>query len=111
MLNGIHVGLITIFLGLYGLTNNRNAVKMLMSLSVVNSGVVLLFVSVAYVPGGSAPVVGQGSTMVDPLPHTFMLTSIVVNLATLALGLALVLYLYREYNTLDVRAMWEGSDD
>lgn len=111
MLNGIHVGLITIFLGIYGLTNNRNAVKMLMSLSVVNSGVILLFISVAYVPGGSVPIVGHSSSMVDPLPHTFMLTSIVVNLATLALGLALVLYLYREYNTLDVRAMWEGNGD
>lgn len=111
MLSGIEVGLITIFLGLYGLTNNRNAVKMLMSLTVVNTGVILLFISVAYIPGGSVPIVGEGAEMVDPLPHTFMLTSIVVNLATLALGLALVLYLYREYDTLDVRAVWEGSDD
>ncbi|MFW6064359.1 MAG: cation:proton antiporter subunit C [Candidatus Natronoplasma sp.] len=111
MLSGIEVGIITIFLGLYGLTNNRNAVKMLMSLTVVNTGVILLFISVAYIPGGSVPIVGEGAEMVDPLPHTFMLTSIVVNLATLALGLALVLYLYREYDTLDVRALWEGSDD
>jgi len=111
VLSGVEVGLITIFLGLYGLTNNRNAVKMLMSLTVVNTGVILLFISVAYIPGGSVPIVGEGVEMVDPLPHTFMLTSIVVNLATLALGLALVLYLYREYDTLDVRAVWEGSDD
>ncbi|MBS3781241.1 MAG: cation:proton antiporter subunit C [Candidatus Thermoplasmatota archaeon] len=111
MLGGIEVGLITIFLGLYGLTNNRNAVKMLMSLTVVNTGVILLFISIAYKPGGSVPIIREGTNMVDPLPHTFMLTSIVVNLATLALGLALVLYLYREYETLDVRAMWEGSDD
>jgi len=111
VLSGIEVGLITIFLGLYGLTNNRNAVKMLMSLTVVNTGVILLFISVAYIPSGSVPIVGEGATMVDPLPHTFMLTSIVVNLATLALGLALVLYLYREYETLDVQDMWEGSDD
>ncbi len=110
-MSGIEVGLITIFLGLYGLTNNRNAVKMLMSLTVVNTGVILLFISVAYVPEGSVPIMGDGAKMVDPLPHTFMLTSIVVNLATLALGLALVLYLYREYGTLDVRAMWEVPND
>ncbi len=110
-MNGIHIGLLTIFLGLYGLTNNRNAVKILMSLTVVNSGVILLFVSVAYAPGGSVPIIGRGGKMVDPLPHTFMLTSIVVSLATTALGLALILYLYKEYGTLDVSKMWEDIDD
>jgi len=107
MLNGIHIGLITLFIGLYGLTNNRNAIKLLMSLNVANTGIILLFVSIGYVPGGTVPIIGYEGEMVDPLPHTFMLTGIVVNLATLALGLALVLYLYREFDTLDVREMWE----
>ncbi len=107
MLNGIHVGLITLFLGIYGLTNNRNAIKMLMSLNVANTGVILFFVSIGYVPGGTVPIVGYEGEVVDPLPHTFMLTGIVVNLATLALGLALVLYLYREFETLDVKEMLE----
>ncbi len=111
MLNGIHIGILTIFIGLYGLTNNRNAVKILMSLTVTNAGVILLFISIAYIPGGTAPIVGAGEEMVDPLPHTFMLTSIVVSLATTALGLALILYLYKEYETLDVSKMRREIDD
>lgn len=81
-----------------------------MSLSVVGNGVILLFVSVAYVPEGSVPIIGNGTEMVDPLPHTFMLTFVVVNLATLALGLALVLHIYKEYKTLDVEKILEGEE-
>ncbi len=111
MINGINIGLIVIFVGLYGLTNNRNGVKLLMSLGVIGSGIILLFVSVAYIPGAAPPILGGGETMVDPLPHTFMLTSIVINLATTALGLALVFHLYQEYGTLDIEEMVEEKGD
>lgn len=111
MINGIHIGLIAVFLGLYGLSNNRNVIKMLMSLSILSSGIVLFFVSVAYVPGGSTPLMNSAGKMVDPLPHTFMLTTIVIGLATTALGLALAFHLFEEYETLDVGRMREGSDE
>lgn len=98
-------------IGMYGLTNNRNAVKMMMSLTVMGSGVILLFVSVGYVPGGSVPIIGSSGTLVDPVPHSFMLTSIVINLATTALGLALILQLYKRYKTLDVKEYFGGEED
>ena len=82
---------------------------MLMSLSVLSSGVVLFFISVAYVPGGSTPIIGTTEKIVDPLPHTFMLTTIVIGLATTALGLALAFHLFQEYDTLDVGKMKEDS--
>ena len=104
------MGLIVVFLGLYGLTNNRNIVKMLMSLSILSGGIVLFFVSIAYVPGGSTPLIDSAEKMVDPLPHTFMLTTIVIGLATTALGLALAFHLYEEYETLDVGKIMEGPD-
>lgn len=83
---------------------------MLMSLSVLSSGIVLFFVSIAYVPGGSTPLIDQPGKMVDPLPHTFMLTTIVIGLATTALGLALSFHLYEEYKTLDVGKIRGESD-
>lgn len=78
-------------------------------MGIMGNGIILLFVSIAYVPGGSIPVVGN-STIVDPIPHTVMLTLIVVNLATTALGLALVFHLYGEYGTLDTKEMMESDD-
>lgn len=37
----------------------------------------------------------------DPLPHVLMLTAIVVGVATLGVALALILNLYRDFNTLE----------
>ncbi|MGM0509642.1 MAG: cation:proton antiporter subunit C [Thermoplasmatota archaeon] len=98
-------------IGLYGLTNNRNAVKLVMSLTVMGSGVVLLFVSIGFIPGGGVPILIDEAATVDPVPHSFMLTSIVINLATTALGLALVLHLFKEYSTLDVKEFIERGGD
>jgi multicomponent Na+:H+ antiporter subunit C len=37
----------------------------------------------------------------NPLPHVLILTAIVVGVATSALGLALVLQIYKNYNTIE----------
>ncbi len=110
MLNGLNVGLMTILVGLYGMTRTKNSIKMIMCLGIMGSGVILLFVSVGYIPGAGAPIVGHSAEMVDPLPHTVMLTAIVIDLATMALGLALVYHLYEEYGTLDVTDYLVGED-
>ncbi len=109
MLNGLNVGMLTILVGLYGMTRTKNSVKMIMCLGVIGSGVILFFVSVGYVPGAGVPILGHQAEMVDPVPHTVMLTAIVIDLATTALGLALVYHLYNEFDTLDVTEYMEGD--
>lgn len=104
MLNGLNVGLITLLLGLYGLTRTQNILKMVMCLSLMSTGIILFFVSVAYIPGGTAPVIeeaGQMVEMVDALPQSVMVTAIVIDLATTSLGLAMVFYLFKNYGTLN----------
>jgi len=101
LLNGLNVGLIVIFIGLYGMTRTKNSLKLLMCLSIMGSGVILLFVSLGYIPGAVAPIADSGSQMVDPLPQSVMVTAIVIDLATVALGLAMVHYLYETYHTLN----------
>lgn len=110
MLNGLNIGLMTILVGLYGMTRTKNSIKMIMCLGIMGSGLILLFVSIGYIPGGGAPIVGHSPEMVDPIPHTVMLTAIVIDLATTALGLALVYHLYQQYNTLDVTEYMGGED-
>lgn len=79
-------------------------------------GLILFFVSLAYVPGGAPPIVPIGTdisnlNIVDPVPHSFMITLIVINLATTALGLALVIRLYDEYESLNIKKMLRGGDE
>lgn len=110
--NGFSVGIIIILLGLYGVMTRKNLIKMVMSLYVMSSGVVLFFVSLGYVDGGQAAIIEKGSSlMVDPLPQAVMLTTIVIGLVITSLGLSLALKIHEEYKTLDVRDLVNKQND
>ena len=73
-INGINVSVIIILLGLYGILTKRNLIKLVMSLYIMNSGVILFFISLAYIDGAQAAIVEDGMRlMVDPLPQAVML--------------------------------------
>ncbi len=96
-----------ILIGVYGVLTKRNLIKIMLSLSIVDSGVNLLFISIGYIMNGTAPifspaVVGKDVTMVDPIPQALVLTAIVIGLGVTAVGLALVLRLYRHHNTINI---------
>ena len=91
--------------GLYMMIANENLVKKLIGVNLFQTAIFLFFVSVAFVEGGSSPVVPAESNPGDlliasPLPHVIVLTAIVVGVALTAVGLALVVRIYREYGTL-----------
>jgi multisubunit Na+/H+ antiporter MnhC subunit len=106
--NGISIGIIVVLIGIYGILTKRNMIKMIMSLYVMNSGVILLFVSVGYIAGGQAAILEDSSRlMVDPLPQAVMLTTIVISLGITALALALAVKIYDEYKTLNTEKLLE----
>jgi multicomponent Na+:H+ antiporter subunit C len=81
---------------------------MIMHLYVMNSGVILLFVSIGYISGGQAAIFENvKKLMVDPLPQAVMLTTIVIGLGITALALALAIKIYDEYKTLDTKKLLE----
>jgi multicomponent Na+:H+ antiporter subunit C len=109
LLNGISVGFILILIGLLGISTQKNIIKIILSLNICFLGVILFFVSIGYVEGGTIPVLGSFTPdqYVDPLPHALMLTTAVVELSITALALALVLKVYEKYGTLNVRELEE----
>ncbi len=110
--NGLTVGIIIILLGLYGVLTRKNAIKIVMCLYIMSSGVVLFFVSLGYVTDGQAAIFEDGSRlMVDPLPQAIMLTTIVIGLVITSLALALALKIYEEYKTVDVRDLINKQND
>jgi multicomponent Na+:H+ antiporter subunit C len=96
---------ITIFLmvsGLYIVIARGNMVKKLVGLSLFQSSVYLLYISAGKVAGGTAPIVDPRFTVYShPLPHVLILTAIVVGIATLALGLALVVRINEAYGSIE----------
>ena len=96
---------VTIFLmmaGLYIVVARGNMVKTLIGLSIFQTSVYLLYVEPAKIIGGTAPIIDPAySLYANPLPHVLILTAIVVGVATLALGLALVVRINEAYGTVE----------
>ena len=96
---------ITIFLmvaGLYVVIARGNMIKKLVGLSLFQTSVYLLYIEPAKIIGGTAPILDPAYQVYsNPLPHVLILTAIVVGVATLALGLALVVRIHEAYGTVE----------
>lgn len=96
---------ITIFLmiaGMYILIAHGNLLKKLIGLAILQTSVYLLYIAPAKLIGGTAPIVAPGFvTYSNPLPHVLILTAIVVGVATLALGLAIVVRIREAYGSIE----------
>ena len=94
-----------ILLGLYALIFKRNLIKMVIGITLIESGVILCLITLGYRKESIAPIYTRspGGFMAFPVPQALTLTSIVIGVAVIALMLSLVMHIYRHYGTLDVR--------
>lgn len=93
---------ILLMTGLYAVITKRNLFKKLIGISIFQSAVFLLYITMDKVDGGTAPIIQADQLdqiYSNPLPQVLILTAIVVGIATLALGLALVVRIYEAYGT------------
>jgi len=100
------IGVVVLMMvGLYIVIARDNLVKKMMGLNIFQSAVILFYVSMGKVEGGTAPIVpahlehGEHILYSNPIPHVLMLTAIVVGVATTALGLSLVVRIQEAYGT------------
>ena len=95
--------LLIFLLGVWGVLAKRNVIKKVMALNIINSAVIMAFIYIGSLPGGSAPILVEGVTeIVDPIPQALMLTAIVVGICTTALALTFVYKMYQKYHSLDI---------
>jgi len=88
--------------GLYIVIARGNMVKKLIGLSIFQTSVYLLYIAPGKLIGGTAPIIAEGFKVYsNPLPHVLILTAIVVGVATLALGLALVVRIREAYGSIE----------
>ncbi len=96
---------ITVFLmiaGLYVVIARGNLIKKLIGLGIFQTSVYLLYIAPGKLIGGTAPIIASGfGTYSNPLPHVLILTAIVVGVATLALGLAIVVRIHEAYGSIE----------
>ena len=96
--------------GLWIIVAHGSLVKKLVGLNVFQVSVILFYVTIGKVDGGTAPIVTADATVYsNPLPHVLMLTAIVVGVAVTAVGLALVVRIREAYGTVDEDEIEEES--
>lgn len=89
-------------IGLYTALASHNFIKKLIGLSLMQSAIFALYISIGKVSSGTAPIVTPlDMPYSNPLPHVLILTAIVVGISTIALGLALCVRIARAYGSVE----------
>lgn len=93
---------ILMLIGFYIVIAHENLVKKLVGLSIFQTSVFFLYISIGKVNGGTAPILDENwQVYSNPLPHVLILTAIVVGIATTALGLSLVVRIQEAYGSIE----------
>ena len=95
--------ILLMMMGLFIVISRENLVKKLVGLSIFQTSVFLFYITLGRVSGGTAPILTDVLDTVysNPLPHVLILTAIVVGVATLALGLALILRINEAFGSIE----------
>lgn len=97
-------------IGLTNLLLQRNLIKKIIGLNIMDTAVYLFLAAKGYVAGRAAPILFQEGgkwvtnpdVYVNPVPAGLVLTGIVVSVSVTAFALALTLRLYEHYGTLNI---------
>lgn len=110
--------IVLMMVGFYVVIARDNLVKKVMGINIVQAAVILFYIAMGKVRGGTAPILvehGEGAPAAagehahaaaqvvysNPVPHVLMLTAIVVGIATTALALSLVVRIHQEYGSVE----------
>jgi multicomponent Na+:H+ antiporter subunit C len=93
-------------IGFGNLLLQKNLIKKIIGLNIMDTAVYLFLAEKGYISGRVAPIIVDGVQSVDryinPVPSGLVLTGIVVSVSVTAVMLSLTIRLYKRYHTLDI---------
>ncbi len=98
------VFVLLLMIGFYAIIARTNLIKKVIGLSIFQSSVFLMYISMGKVEGGTAPIIVPGlenAVFSSPLPQVLILTAIVVGISTTALALSIVVRIREEYGVIE----------
>ncbi len=103
-----------VFIGFLIMMTQKNIFKIVIGMSIAETGVHLFLITVGFIKGGLAPIIYDLKLdkltevkFVDPVPQALILTSIVIGVATLGVGLAFIINIVKHYKTEDISKIKE----
>ena len=91
-------------IGLYGIVSSQNLIRVILSLTVVQSATYVILLGVGYSRGGQAPIfadIPQVTKAVDPVVQVLVLTDVVIGATVTAMLLALAVQAHKRFGSLD----------
>ena len=101
-----------ISIALFGIITSRNYFKKLLCLGLLQTGTILFFVALGKINNAAVPALecfdlNKCGNIVDPLPQVLMLTAIVVGVATMSVGLAIIIKIKKNFKTIEEKKLIE----
>lgn len=103
---------VLLMIGLYAVITRGNLIKKLLGLSIFQSAVFLMYITMNKVDGGTAPIIQKtvpDQIFSNPLPQVLILTAIVVGVSTTSLGLAIVVRIKEAYGSIEEEQILEAD--
>ena len=100
------VAIVLFGIGFTTLLFQRNLVRKLIGMNIMDTGTFLFLASMGFINGRKAPRVVNGvqdtAAYINPIPASLVLTGIVVSVSVTAIMLSLTVRLYHRYHTLQL---------
>ncbi len=98
-------------MGVFIALTGKHLIKILLGIDLFDVGLNLLIISFGYVNGGTAPIFSRYphvfKNVVDPVPQALVLTAIVIGVAEIAMGLAIVMRIKEKFGTCNISKLKE----
>ncbi|MCK5846763.1 MAG: cation:proton antiporter subunit C [Bacteroidales bacterium] len=109
---GLLIGFLLVIVGFWGILQQKNIIKIIVSFTILNTGINLVMVALGYVKGHTAPIIDSSvsqlenhnvlNAIVDPVPQALVLTAIVIGFGVTALLLAYAMKLFKAKKSLEI---------
>ena len=114
LINNEEAAAIILFgIGFTMLLFQKNLIKKLIGMNIMDAGVFLFLASTGYIEGRKAPIIVDGiqstEAYINPVPAGLVLTGIVVSVSVTAVMLSLTIRLYKRYHTLELDEIYSRS--
>ncbi len=101
------VSIVLFFIGLIGILSSKRMFKTIISMSIMEVGAVLFFLTMNAQVSDVPPIGVTTGEIADPLPQALMITAIVIGVAVTAISLVMFINLYHRYGT----SNWEEAKE
>ncbi len=100
--------LLIVLVAIYGLIVSDNLIRKVMCLNIIESTVILTFLTTGYAHDYVAPIITETvNNYVDPIPQALMLTAIVIGVCFNSLAIAVIVKVFQKNHTLNVSELNE----